>query len=70
MQCAAVTSTARGKQSRNVSGQKHRKKPANKNKETENMNEYLTYSKDLSCYPGSSDEVHSPLVEADPAGEE
>ena len=44
MQCAVATSTVRSKQSRKVSA-----KHGIKIKKTKNMNEYLTYSKVLSC---------------------
>ena len=44
---------------------KHRKKPVDKNKKTENMNEYLTWPILLARFVG-----WSPLVEADLAGEE
>lgn len=54
MQFAAVTSTARNKQKRKVKWakaqeKKEKTKIANKNKKTEKMNEYLTYSRDISA---------------------
>ena len=47
--CRGNQHCERSKQSRKVSAQSIGKKTADKNKKTKNMNEYLTYSKVLSC---------------------